>query len=158
MSDWIERLKNEDDETAKATEMGVTLRLHEAKVVTAKAPAFWQDLCDRLQQYSYRLRETFPRDNERQCSVTTSGNSCLILGQKAPFTALDLTLNLNGMCLDARWDSGDRKREPPTRSNSSFKFQLDDTEEVFVVQGNQNYADPAHLAEYLIRRVCNMKG
>lgn len=158
MSDWIKSLKREDDEAEKASELSTKLRLHEAKGITAKAPAFWNDLVDCLRDDAAQLRETFPQDNERQCSVSPRGNSCSVQGQKAPFTVLNLSLNLDGMCIDARWDSGDRKREQPTQSSTRFNLRLDVAEDLFVSDGSQTHTTPAHLAEYLIKRVCNIKG
>ncbi len=157
MSDWITRLKREEEEAEKASELSTKRRLHEAKGITAKAPAFWEDLVDCLKDDASRLREAFPQDNERQCSVALRGNSCSVQGQKAPFTVLNLTFNVDGMCIDARWDSGDRKREQPTRRSTRFNLRLNVAEDLYVSNEDQTYTNPAHLAEYLIKRVCNIK-
>jgi hypothetical protein len=160
VSNWIGRLKSSDEENERKTQLQKELRLHRARVISAKSPAFWERLMDCLQSDSDEMRKAFSSDNSRQCSFTAQGTSCILRSHAHPSVTFNLKLNVEGQTLDADWVSAGRIEQhfPDSgKSPKEFRLEVDESERIFVSLNEYIFTDPAHLAEHLVKRVCGIK-
>jgi|CZKY01.1.fsa_nt_gi hypothetical protein len=100
MSDWIDKLAASDRAQAESHKTQDELRLHKAKIIAAKAPEFWNAVIERLGVDSTKLRETFPDDRSRQCSLIKNGMDWELSGCKLPWRILSFRLNVDGQLVD----------------------------------------------------------
>ncbi len=163
MTDWIDKQKASDDQKEDAVQRQSEVRLHDAQIVRAKAPLSWRALLESLNVYTQKLRDVYPHDSSRQCTVTSSAASCTLRSQKLPFQILDLTLNLPGLCIDGLWQVQEG-RVPHNHSHPSqvgtedrISLSLDSQDEVTFLWEGRTFANPTEFAERLIKRVCRIR-
>src|SRR5271156_5943231 len=96
MTDWIDKLAEKDKVQAEEHRTSEELRLHKAKVISARAQEFYDALIERLQADASKLREKFRKDKSRQCNVIKNGIDWEIQGCKLPWRIVNMRLNVAG--------------------------------------------------------------
>lgn len=155
MSDWIDKLAEKDKANAALRQTQEELRLHRAKVISAKAPARWSAVIERLKADCSKLRNTFPDDKGRQCHVIENGLYCDLQGCKPPRMVLSMRLNVDGQSVDnveSMKDDHDTRVIPDARDTIQIGVASDESLE-FTFKGHA-YHTPETLAQALIMYVC----
>ena len=154
MSNWIDQIKQEDERQVHAKRKDDELHLHVSGIVQAKAPAFWKGLIDQIQIDLNTLRDTFPNDNRRQGDLIQRGQKYELQGKKLPITILELSLDLNRLCIEVqksvRTDRTDQSLFHPI---DPIKMNVDINDELYLSWRTARFTDPAALAESLIKTV-----
>lgn len=161
MPDWIDKLKGGDDKRADDQRRNEELRLHNAKVIRAKAPKFWNAVIEQIKADSEKLRVAFPHDISRHCDLIQSGDSYRLQGKKLPIQIIEMSLNLDGQCVDILEGT---KSDRYTNANV---LSQQGAMSITVWQGGEDlqfywngvyYSEPELLAERLIKRACQILG
>jgi hypothetical protein len=156
MPDWIDKLAEKDKAQAEQRQTQEELRLHNAKVIKAKAPEWWDAVIERLQTDCSKLRETFPNDARRQCTLVKNGMDWELSGCKLPWKIFNFRLNVDGQSVDiveSRKEARDRT-EPAGRDAIKISIRSDEWME-FTFRGHA-YQTPESLAQALILYVGEM--
>jgi len=152
MSDWIDKLAEKDKAQAERRRTQEELRLHRAKVISAKAPAWWSAVIEQLQSDCSKLRNTFP-DNKG--NAIKNGLDWDIQGCKPPWIILSMRLNADGQSVDiveSIKDDRDKSVVPDTRDEIKIGVASDESLE-FTHKGH-TYNTPKSLAQALVMYVC----
>jgi hypothetical protein len=155
MSDWIDKLAEKDKEQAESRRTQEELRLHRAKIISAKALAWWSDVIEQLQADCSKLRNMFPDNKGRQCNVIKNGLDWDIQGCKLPWIILSMRLNADGQSVDiveSIKDGRDKSVVPDSRDEIKIGIASDESLE-FTHKGH-TYHTPKSLAQALIMYVC----
>ena len=151
MSDWIDRIKQNDAEKSEDNRLENEMRLHRASVIKAKAPAFWGELNDRVESDCEKLNLTFKDDLRRQCSFTRIGPSEFELrGSVSGSSVLRVRLNAEAQTIDQELFEG---RGDRGKRRESLVLNIDRNENLILDGLRGPTGDPAVLSEALIRKV-----
>jgi hypothetical protein len=154
MPDWIDKVEENDKTQAEKRARQEELRLHRAKVITAKAPEWWDAVIERLQADSSKLREKFPNDTSRQCTIAKSGNDWELQGCKLPWKILNMQLNVAGQCVDIMESERESRDKVRQVERTQIKITVNSDEELEFRYQSSAHVVPALLAQALIRYVC----
>ena len=154
MPDWIDKLKERNKSLAASGQTQEDLRLDRAKVISAKAPKFWNSFIEQLQADSSKLKETFPSNPSCQCTVIKTAIDCELRGCKLPWRELSIRLNVDGQSVDI----DERKREAPDRiipaGHDRITITVNDDEVLEFTHKGRAHITPGSLAQHLIEYVC----
>jgi hypothetical protein len=157
MSDWIDDLKKRDESATDDIRKQNEIRLLNAEIVRARAPAFWSLAMDCGGAYVTKLAAAFPNDRNRQCDLAQRDATYILQGRKVPITILDMTLNAGAACVAMHRSYRRERTDQPIRTpidGMRIIVGVDDEVE-FVWQGT-HFREPSALAEALIRYVCGL--
>jgi hypothetical protein len=158
MSDWIERMKIQDEKQDSEKQLQDSLRLHNARIIRAKGGSLWDAVVEQIRADSEKLKTAFPHDSTRQCELIARGDTHTLTSRKLPFKIMEMTLNLDGLCVDIQEASKhDRFDQSILSPKDPIKFVVLEHEEVEFEWKGSRYRQPSALAEYLIRYVCGMR-
>ena len=158
VSDWIDRLAEHDKAQAESLRTKDELRLHRARVISAKAPEWWSAVIEQLQADCSKLRSTFPGDRGRQCNVIKNGLEWELQGCKPPWIILNMRLNLDGQSVgivESIKDARDRNAVAGY-SRDEIKIGVTSDESLEFTYKDHTYYNPASLAQALIMNVCRI--
>ncbi|MGD0736166.1 MAG: hypothetical protein ABR976_13510 [Terracidiphilus sp.] len=157
MSNWIDDLKEQDVQHQEHLSSMNAIRLHNANVVRAKAPALWSLLIIQIEAYLEQLRASFPHDMTRQADLIKRGDSYTLQGKKLPLSVMKLTLNLDGSCINISQGIKHEFADRPTLTPSKpIDFKVTNDEDVVFFWKDWNYADPSLIAEQLVKIACRL--
>lgn len=154
--DWIDKLAEKDKAQAEDRRTQEELRLHKAKVISAKAQDVFDVLIERLQADSSKLRETFPTDRSRQCDVVKAGLDWEIRGCKLPWRIVNMRLNVAGQIVDIVESIREARDRVVPDGRDQIKITVNDDEELEFAYRGRAHVMPDSLAEALIQRACGM--
>jgi hypothetical protein len=154
MSDWIDKVEEGDKAQAEKRARQEELRLHKAKVITANAPPWWNSVIEQLQTDSAKLREKFPNETERQCTLIKSASDWELQGCKLPWKILNMQLNVPGQCVDITESKRESRDKVTQVGKTQIKITVNADEELEFRYQASAYLVPAELAQALIRYVC----
>ena len=153
MTDWIDKLAEKDKAQAEDRRTQEELRLHKAKMISAKAPEFYNALIERLQVDSSKLREKFPNDRSRQCDVVKAALDWEIRGCKLPWRIVNMRLNVAGQIVDIAETVREARDRVVPDGRDQIKITVNDDEELEFTYRGRRHVTPDSLAEALIQRV-----
>jgi hypothetical protein len=157
MSSWVDDLKQQAVRQEDIAANSNAIRLHNARMVRAKAPDLWTVLIAQIDSDLKRLMETFPNDIGRQGDLIRRGNSYVLQGKKLPISVIKLTLNLDGSCIDiAQAQKQDFAEHQALMPSKPIDFVVTKDEDVTFFWKNWSYADPALLSEQLVKLACRL--
>ncbi len=161
MSDWIDKLKESEQGKLSDLSRQEEIRLHKAKIIRAKMPAFWEALRERVEADCNKLRAEFPADKHRNCFVTgVLPGRFTIKGGGLPQRILDLELNLDGLCVGT-FESEMRDRGQTavrTKGNGEIGIEVGDAEELQFRFSGTLHRDIESLSEHLVSYVARIRG
>jgi len=158
MSGWIDEIKKRDEQQQEAANKINAIRIHNAKIIHAKAPALWAVVIAQITSDLKTLRETFPNDLRRQGDLISRGNSHTLQSKKLPFSIMELTLNLDAGHVDVLQGSKkDRIDQPILVPKEPIQFTVQNDEQLTFIWKDHHFSDPAHLSEQLIKYVCGLQ-
>jgi len=152
MTDWIDKLAEKDKVQAADRRTQEELRLHKAKVISAKASGFYDALIERLQGDSSKLGETFPNDRSRQCDVVKAGLDWEIRGCKLPWRIVNLRLNVAGQIVDIVESIREARDRVVDAGRDEIRITVNDDEELEFTYRGRKHVTPDSLAQALIQR------
>jgi len=153
MSDWIDDLKQRDQDVTDEARRRENLRLHRAKIIEAKAPAFWKAVIQQVEKDCSKLRETFRDDTSRQCEVSINGETLQLRGRRFPSRIISLSPNFSGQCIEVREAKQlDQLMSPIVEQTASIKVTANADEEIDLEFMGRRYSMPASLSEALVKR------
>jgi hypothetical protein len=153
VNDWIDNEKAAEEAQTEDRRLNGQLRLHKAKLISAKVPGFWTACLERLRSICEKLRVVYPNDLSKQCSLGNDGAVWTLQGCKTPWKILQMQLNVIGQSVDifeGRKESRDRTA-PVGPDQISIKVNEDDEIE-FYFRGAR-YLTPDSMAEGLAKYV-----
>jgi hypothetical protein len=154
MPDWIDKLKEKRKALSDSGQTQEELALHAARVITTKAPEFWNSLIERLQADSTKLKAVFPNNVSCQCTLVKTAIGCELRGCKLPWRELSMRLNVDEQSVDI----DERKREAPDRiipgGYDEITISVNDYEELEFTYKGRAHVTPGSLAQHLIEYVC----
>lgn len=165
MSDWVRKLKSDDEAKAGGETLANAMRLHEAKIIAGKGPALWDLLQQRLEQDVTALKEEYTKDASRHCIFNKGVKSCSVQRQTFPYYTLNLTFNADGMCLNLLWKANVTK-ELISNPNRASAVPENETEHIDLKVGTDdgvyffwkgNLVSPPFLSEELLRHLCEIR-
>jgi hypothetical protein len=157
MSSWVDDLKRQDVERQEAAANSDAIRLHNAKMIRAKAPALWSLLIVKIETDLKKLREAFPQDMTRHADLIKRGETYTLQGKRLPITVMELSLNLDGSCINiSQAVKHEFAEEPILTPSKPIDFKVTADEEVIFFWKNWDYSDPGLVAEQLIKIVCRL--
>jgi len=154
MPDWIDKIAEKDKAQAGQRQTQEELRLHRAKVISAKAPEWWDALIERLQADCSKLRETFPDDRRRHCSVIRNGLDWELQGCKLPWKILNMRLNANGQSVDIVESVKEARDRTVPSGRDAIKIAVDSDEGLTFTYRGHAHTTPESLSQALILHVC----
>ena len=154
MEDWIDKQAEKDKLEADNSRTQEELRLHKAKVINAKAQEFYDALVERLQADSAKLRETFPNDRSRQCSIIKNGIDWEIQGCKLPWRIINMRLNIAGQSVDIVESIKEARDRTTPSGREQIKIVVNSDEELEFAFKGRKHVTPDSLAQALIKYVC----
>ena len=161
MSDWIDKLKKSEQGKLSDLSRQEEIRLHKAKIIRAKMPAFWETLRERVEADCNKLRAEFPADKYRNCFVIgVLPGRFTIKGGGLPQRILDLELNLDGLCVGT-FESEMRDRgytAVRTKGNGEIGIEVGDAEELQFRFSGTLHRDIESLSEHLVSYVARIRG
>lgn len=157
MSSWVEVFKQQEEEQQRAVANSNAIRLRNARMVRARAPALWMVLIAEIEADLKRLMDAFPNDLGKQGDLIRRGDSYIIQGKRLPISIVKLTLNLDGSCIDIAQALKQGSAEHPALIPSKpIDFVVTKDEDVAFFWKNWSYVDPASLSEQLVRLACRL--
>jgi hypothetical protein len=154
MPDWIDKLAEKDKVLAGGRKTQEELRLHKARVISAKAQEFYDALIERLRSDSSKLRETFQDNRSRQCDVVTNGIDWEIRGCKLPWRVINMRLNIAGQIVDIAESKRETRDRVVPDGRDQIKITVNGDEELEFMYRGQTHLTPDSLAQALIERAC----
>ena len=89
--------------------------------------------------------------------IRQRGDSYTLQGKKLPICVMELTLNLDGSCINISQALKQEFADTPTLTPSKpIDFTVTNDEDVVFFWKDWKYADPSALAEQLIKLVCRL--
>lgn len=158
MPDWIDKLAEKDRAQAERRQTQEELRLHNAKVIRAKASEWWDAVIERLQADCSKLRETFPQDQHRQCNLINNGMDWELSGCKLPWKILNLRLNVDGQSVDIVESIREARDRTAPVGRDAIKIGVRSDEWMEFTFKGRAYQTPESLAQALILYVCGNTG
>lgn len=98
MSDWIETLKSQQREQDERAIIRDRLRLHNAAIIAAKAPLFWDSLKHRISIDSEKLRRELKANPECHCAFLELSDTKFVLTATArlPYVKIEVEFSNAG--------------------------------------------------------------
>jgi hypothetical protein len=156
MSDWIQRLAEGEAAQTERQRLQSELRLHNARIIRAKMPEFWDAVLEQLRADSARLAQVFSGDRGRQCQLIEIGTGCQLQGCKLPWRILDMRLNVEGLSVDIV-ESIRESRDRTIRSGrDQIKITVNTGEELELIYRSTRHTTPESLAQHLISHVLGL--
>jgi len=155
MDELIESLKQQDERTALVRETENRIGLHNAEIIRAKAPDFWNLVTERLRALCPELIQTFPTNYSRHAFMESLPNGFFLNGGGLPRRILSAQLDINGqrVRLAVRLKNCiEDQPTPQTLPSIDIKVGSDDGLR-FTFMGKA-HDDPQDLARSLLRYVC----
>lgn len=155
MDPLVEQLKKSSEVEAQAQQTQAALRLHNAQLIAAKAPTFWELATNRVGVICDELRQGFPTDNRYHLFITLQAPSGFFLnGNTSPRCILSAQLNIRGQQVDLSERVLNNVLDQPTpnaKSPITIKVRADE-ELTFTFQG-ESFDQPDELARALVSYV-----
>ncbi len=148
---WVDDLDSDDDERHEE------LRLHEAQIIRAKAPVFWDSVVQHLREDTNKLRDRFQHNSRYHCNVSPSANGVTISGKTFPRKILQLKLNVLGLCVELREDTQLSQFEAETiHKRDVIDIKVEEQGQVGFQFKGKVFDYPHSLSEELVRYVCGI--
>jgi hypothetical protein len=97
----VEQLKKSSETEAQLQQTQTALRLHNAQLIAAKAPTFWDMVGNRVGVICDELKQAFPTDNRYHLFVVQQApNGWFLNGNASPRCILSAQLNIRGQQVD----------------------------------------------------------
>ncbi len=159
MSDWIDDLQKKERSIQEQGEKQREIRLHNAKIIAAKAPTLWEAVINFIRRDCEKLRERFPETKRRHCHLDSRPPGVAIVNDgPLPKMELYVELSIEGQCAHIlERVKVDRIQMASERDRTRIDITVDDAEELeFRYKGNV-YTTPESLAKALVSYVCEIK-
>jgi hypothetical protein len=158
MTDWIDDLRNQEALKREAGDTQEKIRLHNAKMIAAKLPMFWQATIDCLDRDTKKLRETFPTIKERHCHIEATSNMVAIVNEgRLPRLDLRLQLNVSGQCVDVFYAvKRDMFRKPEDLDSRRIDVTIDQHEQLEFRYEGKVHRTPESLAQAFVSHACKI--
>jgi hypothetical protein len=154
--DWINRLATEEQAEADAAGDTRKIRLLNAKLISVKAPQFWEATLALIQQNADALRSTFPKDNSKHCSVIITGPVVKVQGAKLPWRILEFEAKFEAQCIEVFESEKQSRTDATEQKRTHIDITVGDDEALQFKFKFSHYKEPDALAqaivEYVIRR------
>ena len=158
MTHWIDKLVANDQAKTEQHRTQDELRLHRAKIIEAKTPAFWDAVLRQLGSDCAKLRDSCPDDSSRHCNLFKSGIDWELQSSKLPWRILNMRLNAKGQSVDIVESIKEARDTPATPAPSEqIKISVNSDDELQFQYRGRLHTTPDSLAEYLIRHVCDIR-
>jgi hypothetical protein len=160
VSDWIDKLKKNEQSQLSEKNSQDEMRLHKAKIIRSKMPAFLEMLKERVEADCNKLRAEFPTNKHRDCFVTgVRPDRFTIKGGGLPQRNLDLELNVDGLCVGI-FESEILDRGQPaiqTKGNREIGIEVDEEEQLQFRFRGKLHRDIESLSEHLVSYVARIQ-
>jgi len=159
MENWIDRLKQQEAGRDEHTSRQIEIRLHNAKIIKAKAPVLWAATIECIRADCSALRESFPDKRERYCHLDPNGADGVVIVNEGSLPRLQLSvkLNLDGQCVDLiEAVEYDRFQPASINKRGQIEITVNDLEELAFRYNGKAHTTPASLAQALVSRVCKI--
>lgn len=153
MNDWIDNEKAAADAQAEDRKVDGLLRLHKAKLISAKAPWFWNACLECLHSDSEKLRATFPNEMSKQFALMSDGIVCTIQGCKVPWKILQMQLNVVGQSVDISEGRKESRNKTIPVGSDQIAIKINTEDEIEFYFRGVRYLAPNDLAAGLAKYV-----
>jgi hypothetical protein len=154
MSQFIENLKRATQAQTETLQRQAALRLHNADVLRAKAPIFWDATKTILRTECGEMQRNFPND-PRYNPFVNEQMGFTLNGKKMPRKILMVDLNLDGQCLTVSEATKYSLIEQPIFDYiAPISIAVGSEEELVFTFRGRPLDTPESLAEAMISYVC----
>lgn len=158
MSDWIDDLTKKEAARKQSEQLSNESRLHDAQILSAKLPLFWQQLVEQVEADCVRLKSRSPDNRAWHCKVTKRGPLGFRIENEKPTLpryAFLYVCNTDGKTIDiTELETHDvYQRQEETLRREQIHLQIDVASNFLVLfWRGQKYDMPAQLGEAIIKR------
>lgn len=158
MGDWIDDLEARATKEAAERTRQEEIRLHNARLIRAKAPGFFNLLLQRIKSDCERLREKFPNDSRYHPFVNEERPSGFSLnGSKMPRRILGFDLNVDAHRIDVcERVKHSREDQPFPRALAPIDITVGNEDELKLTFRGNTHDTPESLAHQLISYACEL--
>jgi hypothetical protein len=157
MSNWVDELKRSKDANNREQRQAREMAIHRDGVIRAKAPAFWENVIDRMREDLADLRSNFPADASLHAQVIAHRDGFTLENETRPVRVLDLRLNAEGHCVElSESRKFDNFEQTAFRARYPVGMKVDENEDVVFVWRGAECKEPRQLAKLLIEYVCGI--
>jgi len=154
MSDWINKLKEQEDTTREHKQREEQLKLRTSRMIDAKLPDFWQACVDSTETQSKRLQEEFPDRSAYATDFKRDQYGFTLRQISGDERRIEASLDKAGQRIKIEISESFR----PT-SHRELTARLSESDQVHLSNRREHklHTQPDEAAEWFIRTVCGIK-
>jgi hypothetical protein len=156
LADWIDKLKQQEDEARQHTHQ--QLKLRASRIVDAKLPGFWRIIVDFTEAQAKRLQDTFPNKPEYATKFSRDIDGFTLTQLGTDHREIIATLDKNARRVRVKIIPSQRLLPDSPPIPLELSAGLTAVDELYLVNpsADKMYTQPEDAAEWFIRTVCGI--
>jgi hypothetical protein len=153
-ADWIKQAKDRESKEQEEAARAYEIRLDRVARLKTVFPDWQRTLVTSLGHLVQELATTFPDDLTRNYSINETSHGCILLPQGFPAASMEITFDIPTQTLTVKRAVRSHYRSEYELPKMSLgRIEITEQSQVFVSYGVVRYADPAQLADALVREL-----
>jgi hypothetical protein len=126
MGDWIDDLDEQESGKSADERRRQDIRLHDERIVCAKAPEFWKALLESVRADCLKLQSRYPDRLNRQAQVVQERDNHFVLeGKLLPIRSVALDLNVGGHFIRSVKNVKDEFNQGPQPTTEQINIRVE---------------------------------